>query len=111
MSKKLSGHFWGAVLAAVFSMAAITGCDDNNNSTETLLTGDHCNDACERYAVCFNTSFDVNTCQNNCEAALANTSISLQTTQDCVDCIGTNLCSSATYDCAAVCGGIIVIDI
>jgi hypothetical protein len=108
MSKKLSGHFWGAVVAAVFSIAAISGCDDNN-STETLLTGDQCGNACERYAACFNTAFDVNTCENNCENALNQEVISIQTTEDCLDCIGANICSAVTYDCSAVCSAIIVI--
>ena len=107
--KHVSIHFLGAALAAFLGLGAISSCSDNNSAT-TLLTGDHCSDACERYAACFNASFDVNACENNCEAALNQDTITVQTTQDCLDCIGANVCG-ASYNCSAICGGIIVIDL
>jgi hypothetical protein len=108
MKKHVSGHLLGAALAALLSFGAV-GCSDNAGTT-TLRTGDHCGDACERYAECFNQNFDVNACENNCEARLDDTTIQVQTTQDCVDCIGANVCSSAVFNCSAVCASIIIID-
>src|SRR4051812_38230874 len=109
MKKHVSGHLLGAAMAAFLSVAAGFGCSDNN-STETLRTGDHCGDACERYAACFNQNFDVNACENNCEARLNDTTIQVQTTDDCLNCIGASICSAATYNCSPVCGSIIIID-
>jgi hypothetical protein len=109
MSKKhVSRYFMGAALAAFLSLGAASGCSDNG-STETLRTGDHCGDACERYATCFNTSFDVNACENNCEARLNDSSVTVQTTDDCLNCIGASVCSAATYNCDNLCNSIIII--
>jgi hypothetical protein len=108
MSKKAgSRYFLGAALAAILSFAAGAGCSDD---TETLFTGDNCEEACNRYAACYDPTFNTDLCEDRCEAALDQDTIVVQTTDDCLACIGVSVCGAPTYSCAAVCTGVIVID-
>lgn len=111
MMKKLGSRFFmGAVMAAMLSFAGMTGCGSNDNDTDNVtLTGDNCDNACARYAICYNASFDTVACVNRCEAAINSATITVTTTDDCLACIGANVCASATYACDAVCGAFIVV--
>jgi hypothetical protein len=96
----------GAALAAMLSVATMSGCDDD---VETVLTGNQCEEACDRYAACFDNTFNTDLCTNNCEAAVNNNTIAVATTDDCLNCIGAAVCGAPTYACANVCNSIIVI--
>jgi hypothetical protein len=110
MQKTQSSRFFlGAVMAATLSLVGLAACSDNSVPVSTVLTGDHCTDACNRYAACFNASFDTATCASRCETAIANATITVQTSDDCLTCIGPNTCSGATYTCANVCGAFIIV--
>jgi hypothetical protein len=98
----------GAALAAFLSFATLTGCD-NNDAPETVLSGDRCGDACQRYATCYDASFDVASCTSRCEAAVADSSVSVETTSDCLSCIGDAACGSGSFTCAVTCAAVIVL--
>ena len=106
MTKKHS--FLGIALAAVLAFAAgASGCSDD---TETLFTGDNCDDACSRYAACYDINFDVNACTDRCENALDNDTVTVEITDQCLECIGVDACLATTYSCSAACGAIIFVD-
>jgi hypothetical protein len=99
--------FLGIALAAVLAfVAGASGCDDN---TDTLFTGNNCDDACSRYAACYDTNFDVNACTDRCEASLDNNTFSAEVSDSCLDCIGDSACNTPTYTCSAACNAIIII--
>jgi hypothetical protein len=108
MNKKAgSRYFIGAALAAILSFAAGAGCSDE---TEEFLTGSNCEDACIRYASCYDPAFNTDLCEERCEEALDQDRITIETTNVCLDCIGENVCAAPTFSCASVCNGVIVID-
>jgi hypothetical protein len=96
----------GAALAAVLTFAGVSGCDDDDDSA--VVTGASCSTACNRYRTCFNSSFDVAGCTNQCQSALNNGNIIATDADDCLDCIGEAVCAPA-YNCANACDFIIVV--
>jgi len=84
-----------AALAGVLSfMVGASGCDDLEASFD-------CDTVCERYRSCFNTAYDVGSCQSRCEARADNNTAFQNAVDACENCIGVNSCLSMTFNCPA----------
>jgi len=106
MKKKLRfGPVLGAAFVAVVAVVGVSGCEDDD--TGTVATSANCDDVCDQYRACFNPSYDVAACTNRCVAQVGNKTILSTDVDDCLDCIGDNMCSPA-YSCTGACDTIIV---
>jgi hypothetical protein len=77
------------------------------SSCGSVETAFDCNDVCNRYKDCYNPSYDVTTCRNNCRSAAASDPNKQADAMACDSCIGDKSCLSATFNCASECSGIV----
>jgi hypothetical protein len=63
-----------------------------------------CHDVCQRYADCFNSSYDVTGCADKCESDASDSSDKQNKLDDCHDCIGDKSCVSDIANCSSSCG-------
>jgi hypothetical protein len=91
-----------AVGLALFTVSAL-GCSSADKVTDTI----DCHQVCQRYADCYNSSYDVDGCTSRCESSAADSGANMNELQSCDDCIGDKSCLSATFNCATQCGGIV----
>jgi hypothetical protein len=68
-----------------------------------------CSDVCNRYRDCFNANYDTAACSDKCEAEANTNQDKDRRLELCNTCIDDQSCTSAVYDCATDCAGIIVI--
>ena len=101
--------FLGAALSAMVTFTGISGCEDDDDDTVAVVaTGANCSNVCNRYRACFNASYDVNACINQCQTSLNNRTIVSTDVEDCRECVGENVCAPA-YTCADACDLVIVV--
>jgi hypothetical protein len=105
-NNRVSRMFLGAALAAMVAAFGVGACSDDE-PTEQVLTPDNCANACSRYAACYDATYDVTGCTNRCVANIDNAVITVQTSEDCLDCIGDSSCLSAVYNCSSICQTVI----
>ena len=67
-----------------------------------------CHDVCQRYADCFNSSYDISGCTDKCEADASDSSDKQNKLDDCHACIGDKSCVADFTSCSASCGTFIV---
>jgi hypothetical protein len=88
-----------AVLALGLGLAT-TSCDDIDEAFD-------CQQVCSRYQDCFDASYDVGRCRDNCRARAANDTSVKAAADSCEACIDDMSCSGATFNCAASCASIV----
>ena len=66
-----------------------------------------CQSVCSRYQTCFNSSYDVDSCRSRCKDNADRDMDYQRKADDCEACIDDRSCTSATFSCAARCGGIV----
>jgi hypothetical protein len=84
--------------------AALTpaGCGDVDAAFD-------CHAACNRYAECFDKSYNVSACQDRCRTAAKNDPDIKSKADQCEACIDDRSCASATFSCATTCGPILAL--
>jgi hypothetical protein len=95
-------------LALVITLAlatiglSLTGaaCGDLDRLTD-------CQQICERYGDCFDSTYDVATCRSGCVDSAENSSNFDQRVDNCENCLDDRSCSSAAFTCTAECVGIV----
>jgi hypothetical protein len=102
-----SALFLGAALSAIVTFTAISGCEDDDDVVVTS-TGATCNSVCNRYRACFDAAFDVAACTSSCQARIDNRTIVATDADDCMDCIGSNVCAPV-FSCADACDLVVVV--
>jgi hypothetical protein len=90
--KKTSFILTAAFAGVLSFMVGASGCDELEASFD-------CDTVCERYRDCFNSAYDVGTCQSRCEAQADNNDPYQAAVDACEDCIGVNSCLSTTFNC------------
>jgi len=84
---------------------AVVGC--SSDAANAITNPIDCHHVCQRYADCYNSSYDVDGCASKC-ADKANDSNNNQDHLDaCNGCIGDKSCLNATFSCASDCSGIV----
>lgn len=66
-----------------------------------------CRAICKRYADCFNSSYDVASCESRCKSNAANDGDYAHKVDVCSTCIDDQSCTSATFNCGGSCGNIV----
>jgi hypothetical protein len=99
MKRKVTVMFLGAALAAIVSFVGAGGCDDVQNSF-------NCNDLCDRYQSCFDSSYDTGACADRCENLADDSQNFDDRANRCQDCLNQNSCVAATFNCPD-CAGIV----
>ena len=66
-----------------------------------------CPSVCSRYRSCFNSSYDVDGCRSRCKDSADRDTDYKRKADDCEACIDDRSCSSATFNCATSCVGIV----
>lgn len=83
----------------VFGALTVFGCNTVDNTVD-------CDGICRRYADCFDKSYDVSQCTSRCLDSVDNEGYHTQA-DACVSCIDDKSCTSATFNCATQCKGIV----
>ena len=66
-----------------------------------------CQAVCSRYRDCYDQSYDVGRCRDNCRSRAANDPSVKSAADTCEACIGGMSCLSATFNCGASCSNIV----
>jgi len=81
-------------------LAAVSACSSVDNAID-------CHTICQRYADCFNTSYDVGACETRCKNSAASEQDFQSKVNTCDACIDNRSCASATFNCASSCNGVV----
>jgi hypothetical protein len=77
------------------------------SSCDSIEAAFDCNDVCNRYKDCYDSSYDVTTCRNNCRAGADSDANKKAKADACQSCIDGKSCAGATFSCATECAGIV----
>jgi hypothetical protein len=78
-----------------FALFAVVGCDDIDRSFD-------CNQICDKYRDCFNSSYDVEGCADRCEENAEDSEDFDSHADDCENCLDERSCSE-TFSCVDEC--------
>ncbi|HVV52795.1 MAG TPA: hypothetical protein VHO06_24250 [Polyangia bacterium] len=76
------------------------GCDSVEEAFD-------CQQVCQRYRDCYDSSYDVGGCEDRCRTNAANDPNVKNDADTCESCIGDKSCLSATFTCGGSCGAIV----
>lgn len=76
------------------------GCGKVDNAID-------CQSICDRYRSCYDADYDVNGCASRCRDDSSRDADYQRKADVCEACIDGRACSSATFNCAVDCGGIV----
>jgi hypothetical protein len=93
-------------VASALSFASLLafGCSDTVDEVHNSID---CHSVCSRYADCFDNSYDVDGCTDRCKGSADSDEQRQSRLRACDDCIDERSCTSATFNCAANCSGIV----
>jgi hypothetical protein len=90
------------VLAA--GLLTAVGCGE---AVDEVTNNVNCASVCDRYAECFDSDFDVEGCADRCEDEADASENREERLEACNSCIDDRSCTSATFNCATQCAGIV----
>ena len=91
---------WIFAIAWILGISGGLGCD-------TAKAAFDCQAVCSHYQSCFDSNYDVSACRNRCRAKADNDNTWQNKASDCASCIDDKSCTSATFNCATECVGIV----
>ena len=71
----------------------------------TIDRTSNCHDICGKYKDCIAMDYDVNKCEDNCEAM--KDSSETDKIQSCQDCVDGKSCVNSVFSCGTQCAGIV----
>jgi hypothetical protein len=92
-------RFLGSVLA-LSATFAVVGCGDDPEEVVNRIT---CDDVCQRYSDCFDSSYDVDGCTDRCTNDTTASEEKEERLELCHECIDDESCTGAVFDCATEC--------
>jgi hypothetical protein len=95
-------HFGIGLLS--LGLLAFVGCSE---AVDEVTNTVNCHDVCERYQSCFDSDFDVSGCTDKCEDEADADADREERLERCDSCIDDRSCTSATFNCADECVGIV----
>ena len=93
--------------ALVLSGAVLTSGLFGGLGCDSIDAAFDCHDVCTRYQQCYDSTYDVGKCEDNCRTRAANDPSVQNDADKCDACIGDKSCLSATFNCAGDCGAIV----
>lgn len=91
-------------LLLAFGLFSALACGE---AVDEVTNTVNCASVCDRYADCFDNDFDVEGCTDRCEDDADASENREQRLEACNSCIDDRSCTSATFDCATQCAGIV----
>ncbi len=91
---------WFMSVLVLLAMPVGLGCSEAKTAFD-------CHEVCSRYQSCFDSSYDVSACRNRCRDNAKNDSSFESKANTCASCIDDKSCTSATFNCATECAGIV----
>ena len=91
----------GLLLCGATALASGCGSDDPVNEIQNRVT---CDDVCQRYADCFDGSYDVDGCTDRCTNDSTASDEKDGKLKACDACMDDKSCTSAVFNCATDCG-------
>jgi len=88
------------LVTMVSGFAGVPACDKADEIFD-------CQAVCSRYAVCYDTGYDVDNCRTRCRNASKDDPSIRNDADECHACIGDKSCISATFSCAGPCARIV----
>jgi hypothetical protein len=92
------------IFAYTFSLIAAIA------STSACSSAEHaydCNQICNRYKECFNSSYDTGACASKCRNHASDDKTFADHAESCQSCIEDRSCAGATFSCATECSDIV----
>jgi len=93
-------HFAIGLVLSGGALLLTTACSDDAEEVVNRVT---CSDVCERYADCFDTSYDVESCVDRCTNDATADEEKEERLEVCQACIDERSCSSAVFNCTTEC--------
>jgi len=101
----MKNHFkLGLGFSLVLAVAGAVGC---SSTVDEVTNTVDCHTVCKRYADCFNADYDVDGCTDKCENRAGTNDDRQRQLKACDACIDDRSCTSATFNCADDCVGIV----
>lgn len=91
----------GLLLCGATALATGCGSDNPVNEIQNRVT---CKDVCQRYADCFDGSYDVGACTNRCTDDSTASDEKDGKLKACDSCMDDKACVSAVFNCGTDCG-------
>ena len=91
-------------VAAVIAAFGFVGCGEAADEASNTID---CYSVCDRYSECFDADFDVEGCTDRCEDEADASESREARLEACDNCIDDKSCTSATFNCATECAGIV----
>lgn len=95
-------RFLAPTFLIVAGAFAASGCFATNAIDNAL----DCDDICDRYADCFDPTYDVGSCKSRCESDANDNEQFADRVELCTDCLDATSCTEA-FTCASECSGIV----
>ena len=99
-----NGFKYPLCLALGLFFSGVVGCSD---TVDEITNSVDCHTVCKRYADCFNSDYDVDGCSDKCESRAGSDDDKQRALRACDACIDDRSCTSATFNCADDCVGIV----
>jgi uncharacterized protein YceK len=87
----------------MLALCALSGCA----VVQKIDSAIDCNGICERYASCFDKSYDTSACASRCRASASNDTDFRRKADMCNACISERSCVQATFACATQCVSVV----
>jgi hypothetical protein len=94
-----TAHFLAPMLLLV-ATAGVTACSDDPEEVTNRIT---CKDVCQRYADCFDSGYNVESCTDRCTADATADDEKEERLELCNECIDDESCTGAVFDCTTEC--------
>jgi hypothetical protein len=91
---------WLMSMLVLLTMPSGLGCSEAKAAFD-------CQEVCSRYQSCFDSNYDVSACRNRCRDNAKNDSSFESKASTCAACIDDKSCTSAAFNCATDCAGIV----
>ncbi len=88
-------------LPLTFVLLALSGAACS--AADPITNKFDCHDVCQRYATCFDSNYDVDSCNSRCQSDASDSDAKQQKLDDCHDCIGSDSCVKDFADCSSSC--------
>lgn len=90
-------------LLLLTGLLGVLGCGEDNEADRLI----DCHSICDRYAECFDSSYDVSECRESCEDEADADAAFEDRVDDCENCIDGASCTEGTFSCTDDCVGIV----
>jgi hypothetical protein len=85
---------------SLLGLTALMGC----GAIDTVVD---CQAICARYSSCFDAAYSVSSCTERCRVSSTEDREYRRRADECNACIDERACSTATFNCAAKCSGVV----